>query len=301
LKKRVLVNGCSFTNKKYESPWYPNFKCKNVKMWYEHLCDEFGWEVKHNLAVNGNSNDLIVQDTIYELYNNNKEYDAVIIGLSNWWRIALPYWGHKLNLDLLRVIDEGWVKEHNQSDGATTHLSYSKLFAYDRIYPYEVVKTNLLNMLNLVRVCKLFNKELILFQILMPLSISAEPYRELVMAMTESSLSERLQKEMDENFRWLGWPVFEELKGISACADLVNRERKGEFGKLIHRAMPLHVSPRASLQAERILKDIEKSNPTTLSLSTWMVGQLDGHANEKGHEAMGKTAIKLYYEPNRNI
>ena len=294
MTKRVLVNGCSYTNKDYKSPWYPNVRYKNIKMWYEVFCDDLGWEAKKNLAVNGNCNDKMVQDTIFELYNNNKDYDVVMLGLTNWYRISLPYWGHKLNLDLLRAIEEGWIKSQNESDGVIHHLSFSELFAYDRIYPDQVTKTILLNILNLIRVCKLFNKELILFQLLLPLSVTAKPYKKLVMSLPESDLFEIIEKEMDENFRWLGWPVFEELKGISACADLVNRERKGEFGKLIHRVAP---TPNG-LVGQRLIKEMEKNNPAILSTSSWMIGQLDGHPNERGHKAMADTAKQLYYEPN---
>ena len=232
----TAVFGCSFTTESYESRNHPKIDFTDMKQWPYFVSTHYGWNLI-NCALSGYSNEHMCIDAI-SVVSHNPRIKRVILGLSQWQRFYTPWEDFNVNGYL------NWIKYKNDyANGLMEEEEFKKLEkVYDKHYFFNLmdnmgwkahtelknITDQLKNIQALSNTCRLFDVELILFQLL-PFKPGQSPNskKDYVFALGSDPLFEKINKM--NHVKILGYPMITELGGREAAYEIESLIGEAEF------------------------------------------------------------------------
>ena len=247
----IIVSGDSFTDPNFKSQTNPDLVMNNKK-WPDYI--SYGTII--NVGKSGADNVSMINAAIRQINDNRKIVSNVIIGLSNWYRFALPHgvvnpdWSYNFNTaEKEKEFNENpymkWlINSDYYDDNYKFNVGYCKEYNWwvsnDDVIEYSVEQT-LFAIFNLYQICKLNNIQLHVFQMIYPIVNREETTHKFISALLKNKWFKRISKA---DINLIGWPFFNDIGG--KCA-------------------------------EELLTSID-----------YKISNIDSHPNEMGHEVIGK-------------
>ena len=201
--KKIIVGGCSFTDKNYPKTARPN--SLDFKMWPEIMGDKLNCEVI-NTAKCGFGNQAIFHETLTAIMNNDN-VDHVIVMWSDWTRQDF------LTSTELNLKDDYRYTTFNPNYQDKTW--YEKTFKQKYPNTKQLIDTNINYIYSLQTICEKLN---------IKYTALAGPSIDFMDKQPIDQLIDHPFLEKIENF--MGWPLFESIGGYTV-KDLC----KSKFGK----------------------------------------------------------------------
>lgn len=217
---KILVGGCSFTNKDYPSTARP--VPLDFKMWPELLQEKTGKEVI-NTAKNGYGNEAIFNSVVSELSQRSHEIDEVIVAWSEWTRLEFMAPNDTNTHDWYTIIPR---LDYHRKVVDDAHISgfYRTTFGRNPPAISNLVNKNIQLFYSLKTICNDLNIKLNMFQMLYPIpeysedkSVGIQNHRDAVSAILWNDFTDKL----DDVF-W-NFPPLDNFGGKSIWKYLIDR------------------------------------------------------------------------------
>jgi len=235
----IIVSGDSFTDSNYKSQTDPDH-ISNYQKWPEYISK--GTII--NVGKSGADNVSMINAAIKQIYNTPKKIDRIIIGLTNWYRFALPH----------NVVNPDWAynfstpemeAEFRQNpymkwliDSKYYDTNYKFNVGYCKEYDWSVIHNNvieysveqtLFSIFKIHQLCNLNNIKLHIFQMLFPIVDRKETTHKFISTLLNNKWFTKIDnKEID----LIGWPFFNDIGGT--CAEELLSDTKYKISNLDH-------------------------------------------------------------------
>lgn len=239
----ILTLGDSFTVKRF----------KGDKPWPEHLAETLGKELM-NISHEGETNHYIFRNAIWAL-NQENNISLVVLSLSNWDRLEVPYNNYGENKIGLYEQTKNYKPKILKND------TWSNLYKKHYSLPYYVDCTSSY-ILSIQEICNFRNIPLVIIQPVVPFHPSSEKY-------FRGNYDEYVDEK--SNLKYINKNILCQCNFNSQT--LIYAEKTGQLWTKFTRFYP-----------ENVMGNHDK-------MGDEFVDKWDGHPNQKGHKMISNYII----------
>lgn len=226
--KEILVSGDSFSayhdrvwNAQYYEKYGIPFSDVGIPLpkyvsWPELLSEKLNKKLI-SLSIGGVGNFSICKKAQDYIVNNHQKIDLCIIALSGWNRIENTVFKRKSSFFYSKDVQR-WDKVKDFEMLVENDLSQKDSY---------IINNNLRSIYELQEICKKFNVNYVMFQMLKPLDVSLSTKKHL------EGILENPYFNMIDDSKIIGWPFFEFLGGYNFYDRYLNGKKEYAIGDMI--------------------------------------------------------------------